>query len=73
MRHRDNLGPLGPREVSEQAARVDGWVEQTLQFDTPQVAVAALLALAPQVEVLSPETLRAELAETAMAIVVRNQ
>ena len=73
MRHRDDLGPLAPRAVSGQVAGADGWVEQTLEFDTPRVAVAALLALAPQVEVLEPADLRAELVETAGEIVVRNQ
>ena len=49
MRHRDDLGPLAPRAVSGQVACTDGWVEQTLEFDAPRVAVAALLAMAPQV------------------------
>lgn len=73
MRHRDNLGPLAPREVLEQGVGADGWVAQTLEFDTPQVAVAALLALAPQVEVVEPQILRAELSKAAQAIVDRNQ
>ena len=72
MRHRDDLGPLAPREVLEHVVGADGWVEQTLEFDTVQVAVAALLAVAPQVEVVEPGTLRVEMVETAKAIIARN-
>lgn len=72
MRHRDDLGPLAPRAVSGQVACADGWVEQTLEFDASRVAVAALLALAPQVEILAPDDLRAELAKTAGEIATRN-
>src|SRR3954453_6516755 len=54
QRHRDDLGGLSPRAVAEDPPDNDGWVEQTLVFDNRRVAIAALLALAPEVEVIAP-------------------
>lgn len=73
QRHRDDLGPLSPRAVTEHGLTADGWVEQTLLFDTPRVAVAALLALAPEVEVIAPDALRDELAAVARQLIGRCQ
>ncbi len=71
-RHRDELGALNPRSVTEHGDATDGWVEQTLLFDTRRVAVAALLALAPEVDVIAPDELRQELAAVAREVVARN-
>ncbi len=70
QRHRDDLGGLTPRSVTEHAEDA-GWVEQTLLFDTRRVAVAALLALAPEVEIVAPDELREELATVARQVIAR--
>jgi predicted DNA-binding transcriptional regulator YafY len=72
QRYRDALGPLAPRAISGQTAGADGWAQQTLTFDGPGVAVAALLALAPDVEVVSPASLRDDLAAAASQVMQRN-
>ena len=72
MRHRDALGALAPRAVSDESTGVDGWTTQTLLFDSDGVAQAALLALAPQIEVLAPHTLREDVARVAVAVSTRN-
>lgn len=72
QRHRDALGALAPRDVSEEDEQADGWIQQGLVFDSAGVARAALLALAPDVEVLAPTALRADLAATAAAVSARN-
>jgi len=51
----------------------DGWVRQTLVFDGTGVARAALLALAPDVEVLAPDEVRADLARAAHAVATRHR
>lgn len=73
QRYRDTIGPLAPRVAAECEADADGWVRQTLLFNNLQVASAALLALAPDVEVLEPAELRHYLAETAQQVVDRCQ
>jgi predicted DNA-binding transcriptional regulator YafY len=73
QRYRDALGALAPRAVDHEATDPDGWTRQTLVFDSHDVAVAALLALAPDVEVLDPRTLREGLAATATALASRNR
>lgn len=71
QRHRDNLGPLSPRGVTDHGLQADGWVEQTLLFDDRRVAVSALLALAPDVEILAPAELREEMMAVAQAMIDR--
>lgn len=72
QRYRDALGPLAPRAIADQSTGEDGWVRQTLVFDTPDVARAALLALAPDVEVIRPASLRDDLAAAATHVAQRN-
>ncbi len=72
LRYRDALGALAPREVHDVVEGTDGWARQTLVFDAPGVARAALLALAPEVEVLAPAPLRADLAGVADEVAARN-
>jgi predicted DNA-binding transcriptional regulator YafY len=71
QRHRDDLGALSPRSVAEDPPDSQGWVEQTLLFDDRRVAVAALLALAPEVEIVTPDDLRADLVAIAMETIER--
>lgn len=73
QRYRDALGALGPRRVSDEQTDADGWVRQTLLFDHRHAACAALLALAPEVEVLEPPELRRELVAIAEEIAARNR
>jgi predicted DNA-binding transcriptional regulator YafY len=70
-RYRDSLGSLAPRAAAEEPPDAAGWVEQTLLFDDRRVAVAALLALAPEIEVLAPADLRSDLCAVASAAVAR--
>ncbi len=51
----------------------DGWERQTLVFDDQRLACAALMALAPDVEVLEPASLREELAGIARLLVARDR
>jgi hypothetical protein len=46
-------------------------VEQTLHFDDRRVAVAALLALAPEVDVITPHDLRHDLVDVARQTIER--
>jgi predicted DNA-binding transcriptional regulator YafY len=71
QRHRDDLGGLSPRSVEEDPPENDGWVEQTLLFDDRRVAIAALLALAPEVEIVAPDDLRYDLVAVAQAAIER--
>jgi predicted DNA-binding transcriptional regulator YafY len=71
QRHRDDLGGLSPRSVAEDPPDNDGWVEQTLLFDDRRVAIAALLALAPEVEIIAPDDLRHDLVTIAQATIER--
>jgi predicted DNA-binding transcriptional regulator YafY len=71
-RYRDALGALSPRAVVEDAPDGDGWAYQELVFDDLRTAVAALLALSPEVEVLAPVALRAELAAIAGRVAARH-
>ncbi|MBW3634356.1 MAG: WYL domain-containing protein [Chloroflexi bacterium] len=61
QRHRNHLGALSPRAVAEDPPDSRGWVEQTLLFDDRRVAVAALLALAPDIVIIAPDDLRDDL------------
>jgi len=72
QRYRDSLGSVSPRAATEDGIDADGWVRQTLVFDHRRVACAALLALAPDVEVLDPPALREELAALARQLAARN-
>ena len=72
LRYRDALGALAPREVRDVRDGDDGWARQTLVFDSAGVARAALLALAPEVEVLAPAALRTDLATAAREVAGRN-
>jgi predicted DNA-binding transcriptional regulator YafY len=49
-----------------------GWVRQTLVFDDPDVAMAALFAVAPDVEVMEPTELREGLRTAAHQVAQRN-
>jgi predicted DNA-binding transcriptional regulator YafY len=71
QRHRDALGGLAPRAVTEDPPDNDGWVEQTLLFDDRRVAIAALLALAPEVEIIAPSDLRHDLVAVAEQTIER--
>ena len=73
QRYRDALGAIAPRAVEDAAADADGGVRQTLLFDDERVAAAALLALAPEVEVLGPPTLRERLVAVAGAAIARQR
>jgi len=73
QRHRDALGSLAPREVAGEREDGDGWIRQTLVFDSADVARAALLALAPDVEVLAPGEVRADLRRVAHAVAGRHR
>ena len=70
-RYRDALGALSPRAAVEEGTDGDGWVRQELVFDDLRVAVAALLALSPEVEVLGPDELRVDLAVVARRVAER--
>ena len=71
QRHRNDLGALSPRAVTEDPPDNDGWVEQTLLFDDRRVAIAALLALAPGVEIVAPSDLRDDLVAVATQTIER--
>jgi predicted DNA-binding transcriptional regulator YafY len=71
QRHRDDLGALSPRGVAEDPPDSYGWVAQTLLFDDRRVAVAALLALAPEVEIIGPDDLRYDLVDIARQTIKR--
>ncbi len=71
QRHRDDLGALSPRGVAEDPPDSQGWVAQTLLFDDRRVAVAALLALAPEVEIIGPDDLRYDLVDIARQTIER--
>jgi predicted DNA-binding transcriptional regulator YafY len=73
QRYRDSLGPLSPRSVTIVEEGPDGWTVEALVFDTQRSAVAALLALSPDVEVLAPLELGADLAEVALAVAQRHR
>jgi predicted DNA-binding transcriptional regulator YafY len=71
QRYRDALGAASPRSAQAAEPDSDGWTEQELVFDRLEVAASALLALGPDVEVLEPPALRAEMATIARAILER--
>ena len=73
QRYRESLGGLAPRHVRNEEVGPDGWTRQTLTFDTHEVARAALLALAPDIEVLAPATLRADVAGVARRVADRHE
>jgi predicted DNA-binding transcriptional regulator YafY len=71
QRYRDDLGPLAPRAISEHGISANGWIEQKLLFDTRRIAVSALLALAPDVEIIEPAELRDDLIAVASEMIQR--
>ncbi|CAN5853936.1 WYL domain-containing protein [soil metagenome] len=72
-RYRDVLGGIAPRAITdEHPVDADGWQRQTLLFDNAGIARAALLALAPDVEVLAPADLRADVGRVAHVIARRH-
>ena len=71
QRYRDALGAASPRLATESAPDHQGWVCQELTFDNIEVAASALLALAPDVEVLDPPELRGSLADLARSVLER--
>jgi len=71
QRHRDDLGALSPRAVAEDPPDSRGWVEQTLHYDDRRVAAVALLALAPEVEIMAPDDLRDDLVDVARQAIER--
>lgn len=73
QRYRESLGALAPREVLDEITESDGWTSQRLTFDTSEVARAALLALAPDIEVLAPATLREDVAGVARRVADRHE
>jgi predicted DNA-binding transcriptional regulator YafY len=68
QRYRDALGAASPRAAVQDLPDADGWVRQALTFDGPEVAASALLALAPDIEVLDPPELRHTLALLAEGV-----
>jgi predicted DNA-binding transcriptional regulator YafY len=72
QRYRDTLGPLAPRVAAHETTDADGWVRQTLVFDRLDVAMAALSALAPDVEVIAPAELRDDLRAAARQLARHN-
>ena len=60
-----------PGRLRQDPPDSDGWVEQTLLFDDRRVAVAALLALAPEVEIIGPDDLRHDLVDVAQQTIER--
>lgn len=71
QRFRDALGAVAPRTSTEIGTDADGWVRQWLLFDDRRVAVSALLALSPEVDVLEPAALRVDLAAFARQVIAR--
>lgn len=62
------LGRLQPLRVRRAVAADDaGWVEATFRIDTVEAAIIDVLALSPHVEVLTPATLRREVADRLAA------
>jgi predicted DNA-binding transcriptional regulator YafY len=72
-RYRGSLGGLSPRAALELGRGADGRMRARLTFDDRRGAVAALLALSPDVEVIEPAELRAELREVAGRAIDRNR
>ncbi|MFI6030656.1 helix-turn-helix transcriptional regulator [Amycolatopsis magusensis] len=50
----------------------DGWIQARLMMETEHIAVGQLISLGSEVEVLSPASVRAALAEVGAAIAARN-
>jgi predicted DNA-binding transcriptional regulator YafY/GNAT superfamily N-acetyltransferase len=73
QRHQGSMGPMSHRSASDPLAGGDGWVTQRLTFDDRRVALAALQALGPDVEVLDPPDLRGDLVANARALIDRNR
>jgi len=72
QRYRDLLGAAAPRAVVEEPPDSMGWSMQRLTFDAIEVATSAVLALAPEVEVLAPAELRESVANAGRAVVQRH-
>lgn len=69
--HIGRLGALAPRAVSDVAIDADGWVRQTLLFDDRRMALAAVQAFVPDVEILEPADLRAALIANLERVIAR--
>ncbi|WP_261575428.1 helix-turn-helix transcriptional regulator, partial [Frankia gtarii] len=71
---RHAVDPFAARDALAGASTPDdaGWRVVELVTESPEVALAQLLALGDGVEVLAPEKLRAALAETARRLAARN-
>lgn len=64
------LGHYAERAVTEAGQPdAEGWAAFALPFETTQQAALLLLSLGPEIEVLSPADLRAEVASLAKAVV----
>lgn len=72
-RYRGSLGGLSPRVTVELGRGDDDRMRARLTFDDRRAAVAALLALSPDVEVIEPPELRAELRDVARRALERNR
>ena len=72
QRYRDVLGAAAPRAVTDETRESNNWVRQKLLFDRPEVALAALLALSPEVVVIDPPDLRQALVDAAFAAAALN-
>lgn len=68
---RDSLGNFAPRSATLLVDEHDGWQRQELVFDDPWMATTALMALAPEVEVIAPDDLRERLGVVARALASR--
>lgn len=62
-----------PRPVTTTAEEHPDWIEGSFRFDSYESAVRELLALTPDVEVLLPTELRAEMARVGRAIARRHR
>ena len=71
QRHRDDLGALAPRAVAEEPPDTKWLGRADAAFDDRRVAVAALLALAPEIEIISPDDVRDDLLAVARQTIER--
>lgn len=55
------LGAYGEKVVAEAGPEANGWAELTFPYETAEQGARVLLGIGPDVEVLAPESLRAEM------------